>query len=76
MTEDPYEMNNLANEAAYQEVIQSMRDRLTEWMASQGDKGLETELQAFERMTSGNDEYKQWLKDTKSQNQTKRHPYY
>ncbi len=62
VTKDPYEMQNLAANPEYAEVIKDMRATLEGWMQSQGDKGLETEMHAFERMISGNAEYKEWAK--------------
>jgi len=37
--EDPYELNNLAQESRYQDTIRNLRVRLELWMADQGDKG-------------------------------------
>lgn len=62
VTEDPYEMNNLAANPEYAEVMASMKSQLEAWMASQGDKGMETEMAGFERMLSGNKQWKQWSK--------------
>ncbi len=59
---DPYEMTNLAGDPQYDKVVADLRNRLEGWMDSQGDKGMETELKAFERMTSGNKEFKAWAK--------------
>lgn len=36
---DPYELNNLADEAAYQTLIEAMRAKLIVWMDEQGDRG-------------------------------------
>lgn len=62
IVKDPYEMKNLAEDPQYTQVIKDMKKTLDNWMAAQGDKGLETELKAFERMLSGNAEYQAWAK--------------
>jgi len=42
--EDPFELNNLADDPAYTEKIAQMKELLAAWMEQQGDKGTETEL--------------------------------
>lgn len=46
---DPFEMNNLAEDARYAEIISRLGEELDAWMAQQGDEGLETELRAHSR---------------------------
>ena len=46
---DPLEMNNLANNPEYAEVIRRLSKKLDDWMESQGDDGLGTEMRAMER---------------------------
>ena len=46
---DPYELDNLADAPALQSVKSELAKRLDEWMRRQGDKGVATELEAFER---------------------------
>jgi len=46
---DPYELNNLTDEPRYREMMNSFRRRLFSWMNEQGDKGIATEMLAFER---------------------------
>ncbi len=46
---DRYELNNLADDPKYRNQIADLHDRLKAWMASQGDKGIETELAANKR---------------------------
>ena len=46
---DPYEMHNLAGEPRLAEVQQRLATQLDTWMAQQGDRGLETELEAKSR---------------------------
>ncbi len=36
---DPYELNNLADEAKYADIIDEFNSKLTQWMDDQGDKG-------------------------------------
>ncbi len=62
---DPYEMNNLADDPQYAQVVAEMKKTLQDWMAAQGDLGLETELNAFERMRSGNKDYRAWARENK-----------
>jgi uncharacterized sulfatase len=73
---DPHEVNNLAELPEYAATVSNLTKRLTAWMQSQGDKGMETELTAFERMVSGNDEYKQWAKENEAPNAQKKHKHY
>jgi uncharacterized sulfatase len=49
MQSDPFEQNNLADSPDMQNTVSRLSGKLTEWMESQGDKGIETELKAFER---------------------------
>ena len=42
---DPYELNNLADDPANRQQMDELRKKLEAWMAQQGDKGLETELE-------------------------------
>lgn len=46
---DPYELNNLANDPAHRELMDSLGKKLRAWMEQQGDRGNETELQATSR---------------------------
>ena len=43
---DPLEMTNLVDDAKYADEITELRGVLDDWMRSQGDKGVETELVA------------------------------
>ncbi len=43
---DPYEMTNLANAPGYGERIEAMLSQLRAWMEDQGDRGLQTEVEA------------------------------
>ena len=45
---DPFEMNNLVDDPSQAETIATLRGQLEDWMSSQGDKGIETELSANE----------------------------
>jgi N-sulfoglucosamine sulfohydrolase len=46
---DPLELNNLASDPAYQLEITRLSEQLKNWMSSQGDQGVVTELRAHER---------------------------
>ncbi len=46
---DPYELKNIAADPANRELVASLRKRLEDWMKEQGDRGVETEMLAFER---------------------------
>ena len=53
--QDPYELNNLADDPAYADVKEELRKELHRWMRQQGDEGNATELRANERQgKSGN----------------------
>ena len=45
---DPMEMNNLASDPKYKDVVANLEEKLRVWMADQGDEGVATELAAFE----------------------------
>ena len=46
---DPFELHNLAADAAHQRTMKRLRDRLLSWMKQQGDEGRATEMSADER---------------------------
>ncbi|MGQ8336619.1 sulfatase family protein [Sunxiuqinia sp. A32] len=50
LEKDPYCINNLAEKPENKKIIERMDKALKEWMASCGDKGQATELEAFEHM--------------------------
>jgi N-sulfoglucosamine sulfohydrolase len=50
---DPLEMNNLAADPKFTAIKARLQKELDAWMAQQGDKGLETELQAKSRQGAG-----------------------
>jgi len=49
LQKDPYELNNLADDPRFRPLMDSLRKQLLAWMDQQGDKGVETEMLAFER---------------------------
>jgi len=49
LEKDPYEINNLAGDPKYRPLTDSLQKQLLKWMEQQGDKGIETEMLAFER---------------------------
>ncbi len=50
---DPWELTNLAGQPGLRDVQSQLRKQLDGWMAQQGDRGVETELQAQSRQMSG-----------------------
>lgn len=48
ITRDQYEWNNLADDPKYAKVKAELRRRLLQWMKAMGDKGQQTEMEAFE----------------------------
>lgn len=48
---DPYELNNLAMDKKYGPVMNKMKKMLLDWMDGQGDKGHQTEMEAFNHQT-------------------------
>lgn len=49
LEQDPFELQNLAGKADYQDHQQQLQRQLSEWMQQQGDKGRETEMNALNR---------------------------
>ncbi|TWU56672.1 Choline-sulfatase [Rubripirellula tenax] len=50
---DPMEMDNLADESEYADVVASLRSELDQWMERCGDEGQPTEMRAMEHMGRG-----------------------
>ncbi len=48
---DPYEWNNLADDAQYANVKQELRRELLSWMQAMGDQGQQTELEALDHQS-------------------------
>ena len=46
---DPYEMNNLAADSQFETIKTRLQKQLDQWIAQQGDKGMETEMLANTR---------------------------
>ena len=55
---DPYEVNNLANEAAYQDKLKELRSKCSAWVTSFEDTGLISEQTLQEKMRPGGKELK------------------
>ncbi len=53
---DPYEMNNLAENPVYAKEKKELNNKLTKWMQSQGDKGQQTEMESLEHMVKNQKE--------------------
>lgn len=51
VSKDPLEWNNLAENPEFADIKAGMKKQLAMWMASQGDLGQQTELQALEHQT-------------------------
>ena len=51
ITKDPYEWNNLADKPEFARTKKQLKQKLQTWMTSQGDKGQQTELEAFQHQT-------------------------
>ena len=49
---DPLEMNNLAENPEYRGTIRKLKDKLQQWMDSQGDRGIQTERDSIYRHRS------------------------
>ena len=69
LVKDRWELNNLADDPEYSSIKQTLRIELQAWMAQQGDKGIETEMQAKTRQ--GRAKAKQKDRQTKSVTQPK-----
>jgi len=50
---DPLEMNNLAADPKYADVVKRLKKELDAWMQSQGDLGIETEMDAKNHQGGG-----------------------
>lgn len=69
---DPYEWNNLAGDPKYANVKADLKQKLKEWMKAQGDKGQQTELEAFEhQVRNRNKNKKQTSKSPKRKRRDK-----
>jgi uncharacterized sulfatase len=47
--QDPYEWHNLATDPQYADIKKQLQRKLASWITSQGDRGKETELDAYTR---------------------------
>jgi uncharacterized sulfatase len=52
LTQDPYEMTNLAEDPEYASTIAELKRELEAWMKQQGDEGAATEGAALDRMAA------------------------
>lgn len=57
LSTDPFELNNLAADAAHQEPLSKFRGELARWVEATGDRGVQEE--DVEEITP----YAQWLED-------------
>ena len=51
VTRDPLEWNNLAGDPKLADIQADLSKHLQDWMKSQGDQGIQTELEAFQHQT-------------------------
>jgi N-sulfoglucosamine sulfohydrolase len=56
LTLDPYSLKNLADEPKYSAVKKELQEKLKEFMIQQGDKGIQTEMEAFSRQPKGREQ--------------------
>ncbi len=49
LTNDPYELKNLAADPKYRKVRNELKTKIKEFMKQQGDEGIQTEMKAFNR---------------------------
>ena len=64
---DPYEKNNLADQADYLEIKKSLEAQLQSWMDQQGDLGIESEMKAISRQDrTGKGEWFSYIQKLKS----------
>ena len=64
---DPYEKNNLADQADYLEIKKSLEAQLHSWMDQQGDLGIESEMKAIYRQDrTGKGEWFSYIQKLKS----------
>ncbi|TKJ35290.1 MAG: sulfatase atsG [Planctomycetes bacterium B3_Pla] len=66
VVKDQYEWNNLADNPKYARVKKQLRDRLVAWMRDMGDKGQQTELEAWEHQARNRNKKKTKAKQKKS----------
>jgi len=59
---DPFNMDNLADDPRYKVVIDEMNGKLMDWMKACGDKGQQTEMEAMLHMPK-------WIKKNKSKDE-------
>jgi uncharacterized sulfatase len=56
--DDPYEMENLAGQPEYKEIVQQLQDALQAWMQSQGDPGAAMDTrEVYEAAKSGRHQF-------------------
>ena len=66
VTGDWYEWKNLADDPKYAQVKAELKQQLEDWMHAQGDKGKQTELDAFKHQTRNRNRNKKKNKRKKS----------
>jgi uncharacterized sulfatase len=66
VVKDQYEWNNLADDPKYTRIKKQLRDHLIAWMREMGDKGQQTELEAWEHQAKNRNKKKSKAKQKKS----------
>lgn len=56
LQDDPWELNNRAGDQSLAPIKTELRKKLLDWMEQQGDKGMDTEMQALFRQKKAEDE--------------------
>jgi uncharacterized sulfatase len=51
LDDDPYELKNVAEFPENKEILSTLKTELAKWMKQQGDRGNETELEAYKHQT-------------------------
>ncbi|TDQ07499.1 sulfatase family protein [Pedobacter metabolipauper] len=54
--QDPYNLNNLANDVQYSSIKKELQEKLKDFMIQQGDKGIQTEMEALSRQPKGKEQ--------------------
>jgi len=74
VTKDPYEWQNLAEDPEYAETKRELRTELLAWMEAMGDRGQQTELDAFQHQTRALKGAKPKAKNRKKNRRTETNP--
>jgi N-sulfoglucosamine sulfohydrolase len=56
LTRDPYNLKNLADDPEYADIKKELKGKLKDFMIQQGDKGIQTEMEALSRQPKGKEQ--------------------